>query len=159
MTDKNLNAVVTGELLPTKANALFIAQRIIQSCEEGETDPLQTWARLTGVEEAIKAAKEGLKETCIKELEKHGKCGASVLSAKMEKVEAGTKYDYSGCPVWRELKATVDTASADLKDRETFLKGLKKPMHETDPETGEMREILQPVKSSTETVKITLAKS
>lgn len=157
MNDQNLNAVVSGELLPTKANAAIIAHKIVKACEEGETDPLQTWARLIGVEETIKAAKEGIKESCIKELEKH-KGGTSILSAKMEKIEAGTKYDYSGCPVWRELKATSDAAAADLKDRETYLKGVKKEIHETNPDTGEVRIIYPPTKTSTEAVKITLAK-
>jgi len=156
MQNTELQRLQQGELLPTKDNITALATEIIRQCQEGEADTLQMIVKVTAIHKTTEAVLEGLKEEALRELAKHGKDGAMILSAGIKQMEAGVKYDYSQDAEWRALKETVDAANADLKDRETFLKGVKSPFETLDKSTGEMVTIYPPKKTSTTTFKITL---
>lgn len=152
-----LKQIESGEMMPTKANARLVADEIVKRHAEGELNALQTYIRLTGVEETCKAAKEGLKPAVLSQLAKYPKGATKELSAKAETTEAGVKYDYSQDATWCKLNERLETYKALLKGRETFLKGITKPLEVIDPETGEVSTIYPPTKTSTETPKITLS--
>lgn len=158
MSTENTNIQIIGAL-PTKANASIFAAEIVRQCQSGEADTLKTLTHFKAIEEAIKIAREKLVATALEAIEPYGKAGATALGAKIEQMEGGIKYDYSGCPIWVKLNETAETAIEERKAREEILKKIQKPLHEVDPETGESHECLPAIKSSTTTIKITLAKS
>jgi hypothetical protein len=48
----------------------------------------------------------------------------------ISQAEQGVKYDFTHCedPIWNSLKAATEQAAEALKERETFLKAVTKPM-------------------------------
>lgn len=156
MQEEALNAIQVGELLPTKENAAMIGNAIVKRCADGEVDPLQTLARLKGIQAAIDIAEAGIKPLILDDVQKQGKAGVSVLSAKIETMEAGVKYDYSDCPEWVELARKEAEIVKERKEREKFLRGITKPIEIVDKDTGEVRIINPPIKTSTTTLKVTI---
>lgn len=152
-----LKQIESGEMMPTKANARLVADEIVKRHAEGELNALQTYIRLTGIEETIKNSKEGLKPFVLSQLAKYAQGATTELLAKAETTEAGVKYDYSQDAEWVRLNDDLEAAKAMLKGRETFLKGITKPLEVIDPETGLVSIIYPPTKTSTTTPKITLS--
>lgn len=149
----------TGQILPTKANAETLGRAMAEDCRNGFSDLLETVAKCKAIMLAAETALSELEPEIIDEVAKHGKDGTTVLSSIcIQPIEAGTKYNYasSGDPKWAQLKQVADAAAAELKERETFLKALKKPMDEVDIEgEGEVSHITPPVKTSKTTYKVT----
>ena len=151
------SALFTGQMLPTKSNAVNLGKAIADDCRTGFAETLPTVAKLKAIMLACETALEELEGDIISEVSKYGKDGTSVLSAiQIQPVEAGTKYNYaaSGDPKWKALKEASDNAAKELKDRESFLKALKQPLAETDMETGEVNQLIPPPKTSKSTYKI-----
>jgi len=71
------------------------------------------------------------------------------FGVKITEGMTGVKYDFSACndPEWLELKQKSDAATEALKERETFLKAVTKPIEIVDTDTGETATINPPVKS------------
>lgn len=156
MHEEALNAIQVGELLPTKENAAMIGKAIVKRCADGEVDPLQTLARLKGIQAAIDIAEAGIKPLILDDVQKQGKAGVSVLAAKIETMESGVKYDYSDCPEWVELSRKEAEIVKERKEREKFLRSITKPIDIVDKDSGEVRVINPPIKTSTTTLKVTL---
>lgn len=87
-----------------------------------------------------------------------GKSCMSKYSSKLELFEAGTKYDYSVCndKEWNGYQAELEALKEKMKDREKFLKAIKKTTPVVDPENGEVNEIYPCAKTSTSTFKLSL---
>jgi hypothetical protein len=155
-------ALFTGQLVPSKDNAVNLGKAIADDCRTGFAETLPTVAKLKAIMLACETALEELDQDIISEVSKYGKDGTSVLSCiRIEPIEACTKYNYaaSGDPKWKALKGQVEEAAKALKDRETFLKALKQPLAETDMETGEVNQLIPPPKSSKSTYKVTFIAS
>jgi precorrin-2 methylase len=148
--------------LPSKANIQRLANDIIQQVKEGGTDPLKLAVQMKFIQEVFEQVRSGINDDVLSELDKYAK-GEPVTSmgATLEKMEAGVKYDYSNCgdPAYYSFKNTIKMATDGMKEREAFLKTIKGQMVIADESTGgEQITINPPVKSSTSTFKITLAK-
>ncbi|MCR9066769.1 MAG: hypothetical protein NXI00_22555, partial [Cytophagales bacterium] len=78
------------------------------------------------------------------------------FGVKMTKSQS-TRYDYSGCqdPELNDLTKELAILTEKIKARESFLKGLKKPLTVIDEETGDISKIFPPVKLSTDVIKCT----
>ena len=151
-----VNEIILGRLLPTKSNAQLIGAAIAESCRNGEVNSLETITRLRALILSAQNALDEIEKDSLDDVQRYGKVGAAILGAKIEAVEAGVKYNYTGCPKWLELKSKEDAIATERKGREALLKSLSKPMIETDIDTGETIEVLPAVKTSTTTVKVTL---
>lgn len=141
------------------ASIAEIANQAIMAVREGEIDPLLAHYNVSKMEAAIKAFKENphVKAITLDELSKYG-YKKSYGDCLIEQIEAGTKYDYSGCndSELTELEALKADVEARIKARQATLKSL--PLRGlADPETGEM--IYPPVKSSKTSIKTTFKKS
>lgn len=101
---------------------------------------------------------KGFKNHVIDEIRKYGKEYITSRGVKFELAETGTKYDFSGDPVWSSIVEKIKPLDEDKKKREAFLKSLTKTLIETDPETGETFEVQPPIKTSTSSFKVTLGK-
>ena len=143
---------------PTKANIEAAANEMITAIKEEGKEPFELLVRMEAVKSFCEMTRKGLETYTREELEKYGKEGYKALKAKFELAETGTKYDYSQDSIWCMLDQKLLSAKNDLKDCETFLKALSKPMMETNVETGEITERVPPTKTSNSSFKISLSK-
>lgn len=90
---------------------------------------LEALMKLKSYENIINSVKKSIEAEAINEADKYGKGQHEVMGVKFQVKEGSRRYDYTNDDTYNKLKA-------ELKEREEFLKGLKKPM--VDPETGEL---------------------
>lgn len=136
-----------------------LSQQAINAITEGVIDPITAHINLSRMEAAIKQVKDNgqVKEITLRELAKYGK-KQSFGDCTLEEVEAGVKYDYSGCndstlAELEDMKARID---AQIKERQQMLKCI--PVSGmVSPDTGEV--VYPPVKSSKTTIKTSFKKS
>lgn len=136
-----------------------LSQQAINAITEGVIDPITAHINLSRMEAAIKQVKDNtqVKDITLRELAKYGK-KQSFGDCTLEEVEAGVKYDYSGCndstlAELEDMKAKID---AQIKDRQQMLKCI--PVSGmVSPDTGEV--VYPPAKSSKTTIKTTFKKS
>lgn len=128
---------------------------IVRLVDEGKENALDVAIWLKAMEELVKETREKLTQYTVSELDKYHDGKANVYDVKVERIEAGVKYDYSGDYVWREMKRVSDKASAALKSREDMLKKIPQG-HQLVDENGEAME--GPIKTSTTSYKVTLSK-
>ena len=136
-----------------------LSQQAINAITEGVIDPITAHINLSRMEAAIKQVKDNgqVKEITLRELAKYGK-KQSFGDCTLEEVEAGVKYDYSGCndstlAELEDMKARID---AQIKERQQMLKCI--PVSGmVSPDTGEV--VYPPAKSSKTTIKTTFKKS
>lgn len=154
----NPTGLLDGQILPTKANAETVAKQIVADCRSGFASPLDTAARLRAIMLTCENALSELEPDILAEIGKFPGGNAEALSAKIDTMEAGVKYDYAGTAdkKWAELKEAADKATAALKEREKLLRTITRPIQETDPETGELSEVQPASKTSKTTYKVTL---
>lgn len=124
-------------------------------------DVLKVAEAISCMEHFIKGLKEDprFKEYVREEISKYPKGFVSASGAKLECIESGVKYDYSGCGdiQWEMMDSEMKGLKDRIAEREKFLKNLP-------PEGIEVRfedqliHVFPPAKSSSSTYKITLSK-
>lgn len=147
-----------ASLLLTKATIQSFAERWIQSVTDGHENPLKTAAILNGLETALKAIREGIKDIVVDSCKEAGK--GSYQGVKIEKMEAGGKYDYLTCKdvIYNGLSSEMEALDIKIKERQKFLKALPKDgLTITDEATGETWKAMPPIKpATTTTYKVTI---
>jgi hypothetical protein len=141
------NSIINTSVMPTKANIEKVAQSILQPIQDGYMSAPEVAVRIKFLEDVLKKVKSELE---VKEND-------VVLGAKIEIVEAGVKYAYQDCDLWREIKNKLLPLEEELKKIEEQIKiATKIGKSFVDESTGE---IISPVqKTSTTSYKITLEK-
>jgi hypothetical protein len=142
--------VSTGQQLEllnwTKSDIKDKAQAIVFAVAEGLSDPLQEYIKVRKGKEVLDEAEKNLKPYIDgMQLNK----GESYFGCQFTEKETGVKYDYSTCndPEWNELNAKAIKLQAEIEERQTFLKAVKKPIETVNTESGETYTINPPVKS------------
>jgi hypothetical protein len=95
------------------------------------------------------------------EIAKHGKVANTGSGTKIELAEVGTKYDFSNCEDHKiiELENKINLLDSELADRKDFLKTVPlSGLLVTDENTGETYKVYPPLKTSTSSYKVTIAK-
>jgi hypothetical protein len=144
-------------VLPTsKSEVEDFANQIFAEVEAGNLNPLTLAVYLKWMEKIKEALDSKLKDSLLKEAAKNGK-SFEMMGFKIEQVEAGTKYQYEGTGdiEWERLDQAALSANQSKKERETFLRALKKEMPFVNEETGEWYSVTPPIKTSTTTLKFT----
>lgn len=122
----------------------------------GKYDPLQIEVYLKAIEEITKRLRsdKDIKDASITEAYKYKEKSFEVFGAKFTLRETGVKYDYAntGDVKWEQLDAQISDLSIKKKDREKFLKTLKEPV----ADTGEGYIINPPLKTSMESIAVSL---
>lgn len=133
------------------------AQNLIQIVEEGHHNPLEAKLKLKALESIISIAYEKIDGLAREEAEVYNQRSFEKFGARIELIEAGTKYDYSFCndPVHLDLTRRLNEIKQEIKERETFLKSIKDSMSINIEDTGEVVTVYPPRKTSTPTLKIT----
>lgn len=159
MSDLPSTAIGAARLLPTTQTQIDVfSDQMIESVRQGETNPLEVLVILKAFEKATERILKEVRENYVKEADKYSEKSFELFGAKLEKAEVGTKYNYSICndPVYNRRLAIATEANKLVKEREDFLKSLKDPLNIVDEETGELVKIIPPLKTSTESVKVSI---
>lgn len=150
------NYTVCKPIIARKATAFV--DKVLES-----GDPLQLAENLTAIKQFIKGVEDDnrLNDYTVTELQKYEKGKRTLPSGtKLETVEAGTSYDFDVCndPELPRLEQAAKEAAKAVTQRKEFLKRVQpEGMDTVDKQTGEFVKIYPPVKTSTTTVKVTLA--
>lgn len=135
-----------------------LAKLVVDAVTRGDVDPLVAYENISRMEKAIELFKksEEVRDITLRELAKYGH-GRTSSDCTIEEVEAGVKYDYSGCncQALDDLYKMRDAVMADIKEKEKILRALP-ASGLTDPATGEI--FYPPARSSKTTLKVTFKK-
>ena len=125
----------------------------------GDFDPLDIEIKVKGVSDAIEAVRKDpeVRDAVMDALSMYNEKTIELNGAQVQKKNTAAKYDFLACqdPVWESLNAQLDTLKQQIKDREGFLKSLKKMEVIVDQDTGEAVEVQPPIKTQGETLAIT----
>jgi hypothetical protein len=150
-------AISTLSQLPeTKQQIETFANQLEQGLINGQIIPTDLLRFQKAMEKVFEKIKPTLIESAISEVEQYEK-NAVIKGSEFSIVEAGVKYDYSGCNdlEYNMLNNQLEAIKSTLKDRETFLKSIKEPLQMIDENSGEVYTIYPPKKTSTTTLKVT----
>lgn len=143
------------ELLPdNRARSEKFASLLIGAAKDGEVNPLKLYVQLKYAIESLEAAKEAILENALNERDKYPEKKLDLFGCVIEKVEAGSKYDFSTCNdgTYMCILDKFGAVQKEKKEREDYLKKIPQGASILIEETGEV--IQAPVKSSKTTLKI-----
>lgn len=145
------------KLMPsTKEGIDKFSDLLFTELEEGHIDPL--WLRVVQrcMEKVFENIKERLDELCLDEAGKYGEKSFSYRGFKVQIAEVNTEYDYSVCnyPPLLRLSEQAKKIKQRIDEEKKFLNSLKGPKSINDEMTGEVLEVLPPVKYSKTGIKI-----
>ena len=123
--------------------------------EAAKEDPLKARIFIKRVQIFLDSFDKEIQAAALSEAEKYGS-ETEIDGSKIIIIELGTKYDYLNDSAWLELNKKVSEFDLLRKEREKLLKAIKGSMTEIDEETGEIRKIFPPLKTSTIGIKITI---
>lgn len=150
MQDIQVNEIT--KLTPTKTNVLVVANEMTEPILNGEVDAIEFIVRCQFAIDCLSQAMKTTKDYSLNSL----KQSTTILGAKVEIAETGTKYDYSSNEIWKSIEAELAPILARKKDIEDKIKMATKI--NSDILQGD-EIIASPVtKESTTSIKITLAK-
>jgi len=146
---------------PTKESIQDAIEYLKTALDNGDLNPEELAIRVKWMEEYIKEAKEAIRPHVLDCIGKYTK-GEDITryGSRIEPMEAGTRYDYSGCGdvVWDALQLAKKGHDDLIKQREKFLQSIKGQQTLVDDSTGEVYTVFPPKKTSTSTYKVTLSK-
>ena len=146
----------------TKSAQKEAADNLAKQIVDGDLDALETYTKIKAMYEAlgIVLKDKAVVNAAIRECELAGPSGAELQGAKIIVAEAGVRYDFSACgdPIYDNLAAQKAAIDAQIKERETFLRGITTKQTLVDDETGEIATVFPPAKTSSTCVKITFGK-
>lgn len=147
---------------PSKESITDAVKYIQDELDNGNVNPLDMAVKVKWIEDFVKQAKEAIRQEVLSSVSKYTK-GEEIAryGATIEPMEAGTRYDYSGCGdvVWNALQMRAKEHDQLIKDREAFLKTIAGSQTLVDDSTGEVYTVCPPKKTSTSTYKVTLPKT
>lgn len=141
----------------TSTSIDVFSDSIIADVKNGEVDPLNVLIWLRAFEKASKRILEEIKSNLETAAEKYPGIKFQFMGNDVEKADFG-KYDYltSKDPVYERRLAIANAADTLVKERQEWLKTVKAPMKILDEDTGELVEILPPLKKSNIGLKVTI---
>lgn len=146
----------------SKSKAEENSYSIYEMVVGGEASALDLSTKLQYISDVCLEARKLIRQHAVQEMDMYDKKEeVSINGAKVEVGETGVKYDYSTCndKEWADLMNGEEIIANRRKDREKFLRSIKKPMGIANEATeGETMMVNPPVKSSTTNVKITFPK-
>ena len=149
-------AISTLSQLPeTKQQIETFAHSLEKGLNNGQIIASDLLRFQKAMEKVFEKIKPTLIENALNEISQYEK-NSVIKGSEFSIVEAGVKYDYSNCndPVYNEHFQNLENAKERLKERETFLKCIKEPMHFINEDTGEALTLYPPKKTSSTTLKV-----
>lgn len=143
ITQRKLDEIKVGEIMPTKFGLDLMAEAIAEQVHSGNISALDTAVKLNAMETLVKMVKEKIIDNVMDELYKHPKAKADINGVQVSEFTT-VKYDYSHLPGWSEL----DQQIAELTEKKKEIEEHEKKFHRGD----------LPIKTSTTTFKIQIPK-
>ena len=107
------------KLTPTKTNVLVVANEMTEPILNGEVDAIEFIVRCQFAIDCLSQAMKTTKDYSLNSL----KQSTTILGAKVEIAETGTKYDYSSNEIWKSiLQGDEIIASPVTKESTTSIK-------------------------------------
>lgn len=124
-----MNLIKLDSLMASnKAERLTLAQSIVESVQQGETDAMQALIYAAKGEEIFKSLVDNIRPiVASKQIQKGG---IKLYEAEITERKNPDKYDFETAndSTWNELNALLAETKAKIKERETFLKSLTDPI-------------------------------
>lgn len=134
---------------------------MVDAVGSGEVNPLELHANLKKISKIIELVldSETVKDAVMKEYQKYGTKEVDYKGVTLVQSEVGVKFDYSSCQdhVINDLESRKKTIDDQIKARQKFLKNL--PLDGAtviDEETGEVKTLYPPSRSSSTIIKATI---
>lgn len=152
-----MEAISVINLMPSTSSEvskmfLILKQEILS----GNENPLKIEVQLKGIEDLIKKLRGDaeIKDQMILEGNKYPEKSFEIYGAKFSKTTVGVKFDFTECgdSEWVQLANNLSISKLKLKEKEGFLKTLKKQI--ANPENGEL--INPPIKTGKESISVKL---
>lgn len=142
----------------TKLEITSRADQIITAVQEGEIDALKAKVICKGWEQLAKQVQDGIDYYAINAATNYGAKTFNAYGASVQMKETGVRYDYSNCgdKEWEELTDQINALTAKRKELEKVLSAHREKWVKTDIVTGEVYEVVPPVRYGKESLAITL---
>lgn len=140
-----------------------LASNLVNEVTEGTVNPIEAVVRMKAIYDSIDLflKDESVRECVLAEAGKYDKNEMiESLGASIRVQESGSRYDYTVCgdPVWNALNEEFKQLEGEKKERELFLKNMRKPTTVVDDETGEVYTIYPAARTSKTNYVITFKK-
>ena len=143
-----ISATSSIRLLPSNEDQVKAFVDIVRrEVEAKEVSALDLTIQIKYIEMAMSGIKREIRQASLDEYKKTPNPN-NYNGHKIVPAEFGTRYDYSNDPIYNEL-------SNKIKEREKFLRTIKEPITQVDPDTGEVITVMPAIKNSTKGLKIT----
>lgn len=142
--EQGLSFEVKSLLHADKATITDLSKHLVDRVATGEVDAYKAYVHVKKINELSGSLEKNLRQYVnSKGIPKTGLTMYNVAFAS--KSDADT-YDFTVCEdkEWNSMQAKLKTLKEDIKNRETFLKTLKKPKAEIDEDSGEIYTINPP---------------
>lgn len=161
--EEKVSLQIFGRAIPfTKETQKSTAAALVAKVTDGEADPISMFTTIKAMNDCLSQflKDQAVVEATIGAVEKYGRTGATFNGANLCIAEVGVRFDFSACQdsVWDELAKERTELEAKIKEREKFLRGITTPQAIVNEETGEVKKIYGPAKTSSTTVKVTFSK-
>lgn len=131
---------------------------VIQAYNDGWMEPMSLLSAIKNLQAILTDLETFVKPEVLEHLEQNG--GKDTAQGiKVERMEGGTKYDYSGTGdvMYGSLLQLAKNATDKVKEREQWLKTIPDGgIDIVDDSSGELVKVYKPIKSSTTTYKVSL---
>lgn len=147
----------------TKQGIQKLAVDIIQQLDNGDISGLELLKNFKMIEKLQEIVKEKMIKTALIEADKYKEKDVAAYGVTFTKMEAGVKYDYSGCgdETYLRLLKAEEELKAEKKKREDLLKAIDGHIvtEVVDEDTGEVvnAKLYPPVKTSTTTLQVKIS--
>jgi hypothetical protein len=159
-TNNALQEVFVAPSLSKATQASVVADLVAQ-VKNGNVDPMKAFIQVKAIAEICKQFLEDV-DVVSATMTAVGKAGKEVPDFNGAKVGLTntTRYDYDACfdSEYAKLVALKETIATKIKAREMFLKTIEDSIDFVDKETGEMRTIFAPEKTTSKSLRVTFAK-
>lgn len=149
-TDLNLSDL----LKLSKSDISALISEKIEAIDEGHLDSTDFFIYLKKLEYTVKTSLEAVKDRI--DYSKFDKPESKYFCELVAK-QVGVKYDFSNCghSSYNDYAKTLNETKEEMKEIETFLKSIKSKTTIVDEESGEVTELLPPIKTGSTTVQLT----
>lgn len=159
MTELSATSIVALFDTNKEQRSSFVRQ-IINGALDGNVNMLKLHKQMKAMEEIVKnvLADDSYRDMLLDEAQKHGK-SFDYLGEKWSIKEAGVRYDFSDCadPILNDLFEEQKSIEEQIESRCRFLRSLTNPMTVIIEETGEVRRVYPPKKTSTTVVSLKMS--
>ena len=106
--------IVLKDIPPSRLRAQQLAEQLSDQVLDGNKDPLEAWGELKMLEDAIKKAKDLIRDPAIEELAKYGP-STMMNGVKLTKYNGKRTYKYDHNDDWSELKSKMQDVERKMK--------------------------------------------